>query len=164
VSDCRVRPRQSAAGTYEFDSSNNLVQTSATGGASGTRSQYYADRLVAGIASEKTITLSVGKTVNDPQTGKPIDIDAKLGGGVTAKTAGGNAHVTVTGNSVDYLRDKAGNPLKMDAPEVVMHELLGHAIPYVTGEGTGSAIGNENIARGQIPRLKQRENEPGHPK
>lgn len=45
---------------------------------------------------------------------------------------------------------------------VLMHELVGHAIPNMIGGGSGNAVENENEVRRQIPGAGQREAQSWH--
>lgn len=46
----------------------------------------------------------------------------------------------MSGKSFDKLEDRNGNPLKDDAADILMHELVGHAIPDIVGTDTGNAL------------------------
>lgn len=56
----------------------------------------------------------------------------------------------MSGKSFDKLEDRNGNPLKDDAADILMHELVGHAIPDIVGTDTGNALKNENRTKSQI--------------
>ena len=87
----------------------------------------------------------------------PID---KLGGGTTVRQSYGAA-TAISGH--DAAMQKAnGQMTTMKPNEILMHELLGHAIPLVAGTDSGNAVVNENEARGEIPGLDQRMVDPAH--
>ncbi len=51
--------------------------------------------------------------------------------------------------------------MKLSMGEVLMHEMIGHAIPILFGGGTGNAIKNDNIARKELD-LQLRKPDPRH--
>ncbi|WP_166095530.1 hypothetical protein [Mucilaginibacter inviolabilis] len=60
------------------------------------------------------------------------------------------------------LKDTKGGVYYDD--RILMHELIGHAIPSIAGKDTGNAIDNENKVNKQLPKGKnaQRSAEPLH--
>lgn len=69
-----------------------------------------------------------------------LQVDADAGGGVTTQ----NGHqVTISGHS------SSDHGVTSSPAQILAHELAGHAIPLVFGGGTGNAITDENIIRGQ---------------
>ncbi len=91
------------------------------------------------------------------------ECNSDAGGGVTVKSVlklnkeivGKEADVIISGNPLEGLKDTNGNPLKYDSMDILLHELLGHAIPYIVKSDTGDAIDNENKARDQIHKPKR---------
>jgi hypothetical protein len=75
-----------------------------------------------------------------------VDIDQRYGGGATVPEAGGNASVYISGNGVRGAPE-GQRPMNLEAPEILAHELLGHAIPRTVGTDTGNAVANENKMR-----------------
>lgn len=51
--------------------------------------------------------------------------------------------------------------MSLEAPDILAHELLGHAIPRTVGPDTGNAIANENKMRLEAG-LPRRPEDPGH--
>jgi RHS repeat-associated protein len=157
-----------AAGTgfrYAFTGKDNHLTRqfeSGSRGMTGSRlgtSSYYSRRLDQAIRSDKSITIKVQQTIPD-EGGKPIDIDSRFGGGVTLPEAGGNATVYITGNSVRGAA-AGGKPMTLEAPGILGHELLGHAIPRIVGRDTGNAIDDENKMRREAG-LPLRPADPNH--
>ena len=59
------------------------------------------------------------------------------------------------------MHDTNGNEVKKPAGEVLIHEIVGHAAPAITGSETGNAVENENIVRKEL-NLQEREKEVNH--
>ena len=146
--------------TFVFDKENKL-QLSKTDSAKG-GSRFYANRLIQAINSKETITIAVTNELGsvkktDPKTGKVmverVTIDGVGGGGVTLSSkfdVHGPQVVGISGHTSKPVSDVSGKPMKLSPSEVLMHELVGHAIPHVVGGGTGNAIQNENIVRQEL--------------
>ena len=160
-----------ALGTFAFDKSGKLYLDKASGDANKF-SAYYRDKLVAAINDKEKINISKGQnyTVN----GIAKDVDKDAGGGVTLQKtstsvdpATGNvtvikgADVVISGNEYKGLKDTKGNPLKDDASDIMMHELVGHAIPHITTNDTGNAVDDENKVRKETGN-PERAKEPTH--
>lgn len=79
-----------------------------------------------------------------------IDVDKYAGGGATIGIDNSNQSVYISGNENKMLTDTEGKPLRDEAADILMHELVGHAIPHILGEDTGNAVENENKAREQL--------------
>ena len=60
------------------------------------------------------------------------------------------------------MKDTDGKPLEDKPADILLHELVGHAIPRILGVGSGNAVKNENRARSQIGDKKQREADEKH--
>jgi RHS repeat-associated protein len=155
-----------AVGLYAFNSKGELYQVKATG--DNTKySQYYADKLVEGINSTKTIEIRITETRGTPTTsenksvhqdGTTEDIDKLGGGGMTTYISGGggdNALVYISGNENTTLKDESGKALEDKPADILAHELVGHAIPYIVGTDTGNAVENENKVRTQVKKEGQ---------
>ncbi len=148
-----------AAGTYAFNSSNQLMRIK--GCAQEKTSKYYAKQLDAAIKDSKKIEIvitpkyikgySVEKDGSITQnTGKVnIDLDKIGGGGATTNSKGTDQVVYITDNGLSKLEGADGKMYKKSAAEVLLHELVGHAIPNLKGTDTGNAVDNENRAREQ---------------
>ena len=150
-----------ALGTFAFDNSGKLFLSKSSGDDSK-YSAYYRDRLIEAIDVKYKINISFGNNYEDTQ-GNTRDVDSDAGGGVTVKSVlklnkeivGKEADVIISGNPLEGLKDTNGNPLKYDSMDILLHELLGHAIPYIVKSDTGDAIDNENKARDQIHKPKR---------
>jgi RHS repeat-associated protein len=158
-----------AAGTFGFDKNGKLYVVKKEG--SKGFSEYYRDKLIEGInVKGKTITISITNNPNVPtgavaKDGKTIvydktkttDLDKTQGGGTTYGGEGTNADVFVSGNEYKGLKDTKGKPLEDKPADIVMHELVTHAVPIITGNDQGNAVVEENKVRAQYPEGKQQQ-------
>lgn len=147
------------AGTFGINNSGNLYLLKKDG--SSGNSECYRDRLISAINDKGEINISKSKSYTDYK-GKLKDVDKDAGGGATNgnmitnidsngnKTESKEADVFISGNENKELKDTKGNPLRDDAADILMHELLGHAIPWIVGKDTGNAVDNENKARKEL--------------
>ena len=129
-------------------------------GSPKTGSTYYAKRLIAGIKSDATINVAIGQTYEGSGGTKNIDIDA--GGGVTQYSTytstgelASDINVTISGNENTSLKDTNGYQLEDKAADILVHEMVGHAIPAADESDTGNAIENENKVRKQVKEKNQ---------
>ena len=76
-----------------------------------------------------------------------------FGEGITMGFFETDQEVFVSGKGFT-LKDTEGKPLKLTAADILLHELIGHAIPMTVGTDTGNAIDNENKARKQLNKGK----------
>jgi RHS repeat-associated protein len=142
---------------YAFDSKGNLGRASATGDLG--KSSYYDKKLMQGISARQTISIVQGTTIKTA-SGITRDVDADCKGACTQidqKT--GDSTITVSGNS-SIIWSESGM-FKESPGEILMHELVGHAIPRVAGSDTGNAVENENKVRRENG-LPLRPAEPSH--
>jgi RHS repeat-associated protein len=145
---------QYAAGEYAF--SGDTLQRVGPG-AGG--SSYYASKLDGLIASPDSLVLDVSSTYTT-NSGNVVNVQ-DYGGGLTQPRSSGGVFTVVSGNG-SSTTDTDGNYMSVTPGEVLMHELLGHAAPYLLGSDTGNAISNENKGRAEISGLKQRAADPNH--
>jgi RHS repeat-associated protein len=162
---------EKASATYGFDANGHLVKTSDTN-TTGGQSKYYSDRLDGAIASTKDIKVQIAQTRTFPVSidaqgntqYKTYDIDAKpQNGGLTVSWANANPpyqDTTVSGHAHNYTT-RSGSSKTAFPSDILMHELVGHAIPRIIGGGTGNAVEDENIVRDQTGQPK-RMAEPKH--
>ena len=165
-----------ALGVFAFDKNGELYLKSPKGDASK-YSKYYQDRLVEAINDEDLIVISVSNTFIDDKGKTQNTDDSKNGGGggitiqeefkSTDPTTGITttervATVTISGNanSTD-VKDSKGNIITVTPEEILMHELIGHAIPFIVKSDTGNAVENDNKARAQTGD-PQRKASPAH--
>lgn len=148
-----------AAGQFSFNKNNQLEKSSAANNSNG--SSYYSDDLVAAINSPANIILDVAPTAT-LENGNVVDVDAQAGGGVTDPRSNGNLNVTISGNANTSLADVSGFSLSDKPADILMHEIVGHAVPIAVKSDTGNAVANENKARAQISGSGQRAPEPDH--
>jgi len=150
-----------SAGTFGINKNGNLYLKSSE--SSNGKSDYYRDRLVAAILDKDVINISKGQNYTDSKTQATLDVDKDAYGGVTQKhtptktDATGKiieetkvADVIISGNKTESNLDTNGNTLRDGPAEILMHELVGHAIPWTVGSDTGNAIKNENKVREQL--------------
>ena len=149
-----------AVGVYRFNRNGSLQQMQSSGDT--TRfSSYYSHRLNQAIASENTINVSIGNTYTDAHTGESIQVE----GGLSQALGSGlsDQNVMITGQSyTGDIQTSTGAPLTETAANILMHELVGHAIPGAVGPDTGNAVSNENKVRIEIPAADLRKREPEH--
>jgi RHS repeat-associated protein len=150
-----------AVGTFGVDKSGNLMVVSPKGDASKF-SSFYSSELKAAINAKQTISVSVNPTFKSLATGEMESVDTVMGGGVTTGGDGTNQKVVISGNSNTNLVDTNGNPLRDEPADILAHELVGHAIPRITGPKTGNAVTDENKVRKEVPGSSQRAPEPNH--
>lgn len=161
-----------AAGTFGINSKGNLYVIKKEG--SSGFSTYYRDQLIKGINAKENIDIAKGQTYKENGVVKDVDKDA--GGGVTLKTketttdsegkttVSKEASITISGNENTTLKDSEENPLQDQPADILMHELVGHGIPFIVGADTGNAVENENKARKELDPDNncQRKQEPEH--
>jgi len=167
-----------AVGTFTFDKSGKLYLAKSSGDATKFSTDY-RDKLVAAINDKEKINISIGQTYT--ANGQTKNVDSDAGGGVTLKKtststdpATGNKTVTkeadviISGNPNNNLQDTNGNKLTDDPADILVHELVGHAIPHITKTDTGNAVDNENKVRAEVKTSNQtrpsplRKTEPSH--
>lgn len=81
---------------------------------------------------------------------------------MTDGSLGGDQHVIISGCSNNTIKGVDGSSIPRGPGMVLMHELVGHAIPNMIGGGSGNAVENENEVRRQIPGAGQREAQSWH--
>jgi RHS repeat-associated protein len=155
-----------ARGQYAFTGRNgSLRQVTSPSPRTGSRigaNSYYDRRLMAAIRSEKTITMAMGETVRTDDGVVNIN-DPSLSGAGTFPDEAGNQLVVVSRETIIAAKDKEGRPLAQTPDDRVMHELVVHAIPNITGEDRGNGLDNENRVRRERGML-ERADDPSHPK
>ncbi len=133
-------------------------------------SKYYSEKLEKAIMDGETIKVSISQTYVD-EKGKVKDVDKDAGGGVTKSRKDANPmnpevyqEITISGNSNENIKDSNGKPLKDDAADILVHELVGHAIPKIVGTDSGNAVKNENKVRKEADpdAYRLRAEEPNH--
>jgi hypothetical protein len=140
---------------YALDENNKLYKT---GEINEEGSKHFSQLINSAISSDIR-TIQVDYRMFTTHTGKRESISNKYGGGVTIaqmdESTGdwdiNSKHpilVLVSGNSSFRLAD--GGEVRVDRSEVMMHELVVHAIPLAVGRKTKSDLTSENIIRGQL--------------
>ncbi|MCY1399904.1 RHS repeat-associated core domain protein [compost metagenome] len=148
-----------ASVVFRFDVNNKLRIVEGSGGSG---SNYYSSRLIQAIASDKRISLGVGSYYFAPN-GIKYDVDEQAGGGLTySGFKDGSNVVFISGNANPSLKDENGFSLRDDPADILVHELVGHAVPRIIGGDTGNAVENENKVRAQVVGGGHRMAEPLH--
>ena len=83
-----------------------------------------------------------------------------FGGGATYGAEGTNADLFISGNEYKGLKDTDGKPLEDKPADILMHELVSHGVPIITGNDQGNAVDEENKVRAQYPEGKQQQRAP----
>jgi RHS repeat-associated protein len=152
-----------ALGTFAFNKSGQLYLAKASGDVSKF-SSYYQKQLVAAINDKEKINISIAQTFQS-SGGTTKDVDKDAGGGVTQQatypSGKKEADVIISGNENTNLKDVNGNALTDKPADILAHELVGHAIPFITKSDTGNAVDNENKVRKET-KSPERKKEPGH--
>lgn len=149
-----------AAGVYRFDHGGSLQQVQGSGDTSRF-SSYYSCRLNEAIASENTINVSIGSTYTNAHTGESVQVN----GGLTQALGNelSDQNVMITGQSyTGDIQTSTGAPLTETPASILIHELVGHAIPSAVGSDTGNAVSNENKVRIELPNADLRKRDPDH--
>lgn len=150
-----------AVGVYRFNRQGSLRQVRSSGDSSR-YSQHYSNRLNQAIASDKVINVGIGNSYTNALTGEVHDVR----GGLTQALGPGLAdqNVVVTGESFSdpSMLTSTGDPLTQSPSMILMHEMVGHAIPGAVGSDTGNAVDNENKVRIEIPDADIRIRDPNH--
>ena len=117
--------------------------------------------------------------MHDKSTGEPsgvmVDYNLDKQGGISVPATQEGVDQTVYVNGKDYnqegspntneVKDEKGKPLKQDAADVLMHEVIGHGIPKLLGESQGvNAVEEENKVRQELKsgRDTKRQEDPAH--
>jgi RHS repeat-associated protein len=148
-----------SSGQFRFNGANQLVKADAP--ANGGGSTYYSDKINAAINSPVNVILDVAPTATQ-QNGNVVEVDSSAGGGITEPRSNGDVNVTISGNANTSLKNMDGGSLVDGPADILMHEIVGHAVPIAVGPDTGNAVTNENKARSQIAGADQRAPEPDH--
>ncbi len=161
-----------ARGVFIFDE-NGVLSVKTENGKKG-YSKEYKDDLIAGINDNNTITIKIATTFQSPlfyekADGTKIDSEESetrnVNGGTTVPTQRVfNDHIDIDQSvyidGKDYnkekspyintnLKDVDGELLKYDAADILMHELVGHAIPNALNQKV-DPIKEENKVREQL--------------
>ncbi|QTE38815.1 DUF6443 domain-containing protein [Mucilaginibacter gossypii] len=142
---------------YEFKDNYLQVDKKAKDNVHG--STKYSDKLNKAINNSKTIQIEIGDTFKGKNNeSKSVDLDA--GGGVTSTPAqsavgpaidqrlriAGDPVITISGNSNNSMLNQ-GKIVPDDPSLILMHEIVGHALPIILRSTGGNAVDNENEIR-----------------
>ena len=158
---------------YKFDESGKLKEDKKAK-LNDKGSATYSSTLDKAIASSKTITLQIGQTYAG-RKGETKSVDADAGGGVTVtpgkapaaafadqrSRVAGDPVVTISGNANYNIPGQNGLPVPDGPALILMHEIVGHAYPIISGSTNGNAVTNENVIRSEI-KYPLRQAEPNH--
>lgn len=146
---------------YTVDENDNLVRNGNKKN-KGVTSKKYSTVIDSAINDHtKTINIIISDNViakySDGSFSMGYDVETMGGGGCTCNFSDNRKIVTITGrNSIYDISMKDGSTTKYTPEEILMHELVGHAIPMLLSVTGGSAIFNENTIRKEL-RLNERE-------
>lgn len=147
-----------ALGRFDFNSKGELFLVTKAGDKTK-YSEYFQTQLIAAI-NEKDKTIIIRKQDKAYNVEKEIyeNVD-DYGGGVTFTVKGEDG--IVQGASVFYsgketiVKDKYQKDMIETVNDIIMHELVGHAIPNITKPSSGDAVINENIVRKQTGKIER---------
>lgn len=99
-----------------------------------------------------------------PEVVKQAQKGAKKGPEVVKPVTSGDFYLTTSGPffANNDVVDTNGNPLRDEPADILVHELVGHAIPRITGPKTGNAVKDENKVRQEEPGSMLRLPDPNH--
>ena len=156
-----------ALGSYKIDANGKLTIINEKGKKG---SKYYQDKLIGAINRIDKIEISIKSLAWDPNEQNYIDVLNQCGGGVafsegkldqnqniTNKTS----YINLSGTRSLAIEMKDGSSVFFSPAEILLHEILGHSIPFICGPDTGNAVDNENKAR-QENGLQLRKTDPEH--
>jgi hypothetical protein len=145
---------------YKFDEAGDLVRDgNKKNGLFGLgRSREFSDRLQEVVGPESpTIFVSISDTIITAKTDGGYEwTDVEEGDGGKTTKYESLIFTAITGrNSPEKIPMKDGDKKEYTPTEILVHELVGHAIPRATNKN-GNAIDNENKVRAQM-RWKERD-------
>ena len=148
-----------AVGKFDFNSKGELILVSKKGDEKK-YSKYFRDQLMKAINdTENSIIIKKADKAYNPDTEKYKDL-SDYGEGVTFKEiyedkdAPKVAQVYYSGKTTTD-KDENFKNMVLTVDEIIMHELVGHGIPYTTGSDTGDAVKNENKVREEMGKKKR---------
>jgi hypothetical protein len=142
---------------YKFDENGYLVRDgNKKNGFWGLgKSQSFSDNLQKGIDNGKIILGIDEKIMGELEDGGIGFASVEEGGGGRTSSVAGTVQVRITGrDSPKSLKMKDGTYKTYSPKEILIHELVGHAIPRVTNEN-GNAVDKENIVRKEMNRVER---------
>jgi hypothetical protein len=145
---------------FTFDNDGDLVRDgNKKNGFFGIgRSKEFSNRLQEGIKSDKSIFIDISDEIVGIREDGSLGIAdvEEGGGGRTASLSDTLINVTITGKeSPREIQMKDGKGKTYNPTEILLHELVGHAIPMATDQH-GNAVDNENKVRKQMPSWEER--------
>ena len=139
-------------GLFDVDANGNLVLVRVSGD-NNKFSQLYQQKLISAINSKQVLEVQLADFVD--YNGEITDVQKQFNGGVTFKEVdedkNKSAIIFITGKNSSIL-DHEGNTLFQTPAEILMHEFVGHGIPYLVKSETGNAVDNENNVRRELGR------------
>ena len=128
------------------------------------RSREFSNRLKEVIKPGVFIFIDVSDNIMGIREDESIAVASveEGGGGRTTPFSDNAINVSITGrDSPREIQMKDGNGRKYNPIEILVHELVGHAIPLATGQH-GNAVDNENKVRRQMPSWEERMPDESH--
>lgn len=132
---------------YRF---NDKGELEATGKMNDSGSAKYSDAIDTAISAETDVQIGFMKTYKLSDN-SVRDVDKDNGGGLTASPSEGKIRVRISGNSVRF--ETIGGKRAVDGPEdILRHEIIGHAVPYLSGMTRANAVELDNASRMELGR------------
>ena len=139
---------------YKIDEQNHLVRDGDKINPGNTSKKYSAVIDAAINNHSKTIIIIISdKSIRTFSNGNKIfnyDVESEGGGGVTSPVSDSLKLIAITGQLSKPILMKNFRMHRYTPEEVLMHELVGHAIPMLFDLNGGSAIFNENTIRKEL--------------
>ncbi len=125
------------------------------------KSKSYSAVLDLAINTPDRIFINIDYTIVEYHNGKKYEykVDSDAGGGVTNfSLSPPDIYITITGEESYYDILLENMQLVRYSPEeILLHELVGHAIPAKLKKTKGSAIKNENVVREELNLEKRKD-------
>ena len=153
---------QLARGSFKFNDKGELILDNYFGDSG---SGYYRDRLIAAMGNSKDIEIRIQAKFFEPTLsgvlgnnnrllpGNARNGQREITGGITiTHPRTNNAFVFISGEN-DFAYDVNNNRHTTTPSEILLHELIGHAIPYFWPDPTSNnAIELENKDKSELPK------------
>jgi len=155
---------------YTFNENNELIKDNSV----EQGSDAYSEKINQAIVSNNKMVIQKKQNIYKSDWGIDVSIDAFFGGAVTQDGQEGYfdkddkfqtrrvATVNITGSESQDILDKEGNSLNYTSADILLHEIIGHAMAILGYPDTGNAVDNENKVRKELG-LKERKKEEDHP-
>jgi hypothetical protein len=161
--------------TYAIDKKGHLYMKEANTNKEG--SKYYSEKLNTAIAHKELAQIILyDESDNLPLPGAVKKEDGRIrmkrGGGngtVSMESLGGGATFAVgveksdvliyVSGKTDEAKDENGKTFTAQPEDILMHEIVGHLLPFFRYSDTGNAVDNENKANKELKKPIRQKNE-----